>query len=246
MFLPFSCDLIGCPRVSWSCIAWWLLSSSSLSAHTSARYSVFLAVYKNTLPEEVEEVTACSSNPCLNGAECVVRTGVALEQDNQVEAYSCNCADGWVGPVCQIQVAIQGNVSAPAPVEEQGTVEPQLSEVHVASIVTIAFVAAVIGSVWSVIWLQLLKWPPFMDNIVKATLLSAALFQFIFGLWLLTMKNGFGLLVILSAGFTAMLITIMQVWIPFTTGACTHADNCGNGQWRLQRVKPDWSSFLVL
>lgn len=195
----------------------------AICACIRVRYSVFLAVYKNTLPEEVEEVTACSSNPCLNGAECVVRTGVSLEQANQVEGYSCNCADGWVGPVCQIRVARQQNVSAPAPVEEQGTVEPQLSEVHVASIVTIAFVAAVIGSVWSVLWLQLLKWPPFMNNIVKATLLSAAFFQFVFGLWLLTIKNGFGLLVILSAGFTAMLITIMQAWIPFTTGTCTQS-----------------------
>ncbi len=192
-----------------------------ICACTRAQCSVFLAVYKNTLPEEEEEVTVCSSNPCLNGAECVVLTGVAREQAGQVEAYACNCADGWVGPVCQIQVARQGNVSAPAAVEEQRTIAPQLSEVHVASIVTIAVVAAVIGSVWSVIWLQLLKWPPFMDSIVKATLVSAALFQFIFGIWLLAMKNGFGLLVILSAGFTAMLITIMQAWIPFTTSACT-------------------------
>jgi hypothetical protein len=190
------------------------------------------------LPEEVVEVTACSSNPCLNGAECVVLTGVALERTGEVEAFSCNCADGWVGPVCQIQVAKaeeeeggagggEGGVSAAAVVKEEGIVKPQLSDVHVASIVTIAVVAAVIGSVWSVIWLQLLKWPPFMDSVVKATLLSAALFQVIFGMWLLTMKNGFGLLVILSAGFTAMLITIMQAWIPFTKGACVAVGNRG-------------------
>ena len=84
----------------------------------------------------------------------------------------------------------------------------------------LAVVAAVVGSGWSVVWLQLLKWPPFLDSIVKATLLSVALCQVTFGLWLLTIKNGFGLLVILGAGFTAMLITIMQAWIPFTTGQC--------------------------
>lgn len=196
--------------------------AQSLSSISALSYSIFLAVYKNTLPEEVEEVTVCSSNPCLNGAECVVHTGVALEQTGEVEAYSCKCTDGWVGPICQIQVAKQGNGSAATTVEakDEEMVEPALGHVHIASIVTIAVVAAIIGSVWSAIWLQLLKWPPFMDSIVRATLLSAALFQFLFGTWLLTMKNGFGLLVILSAGFTAMLITIMQAWIPFTTGGC--------------------------
>lgn len=192
---------------------------------------VFLAVYKNTLPEDEEETTVCSSNPCLNGAECVVLAGVALEQTGEVEAFSCNCADGWVGAVCQIQVARQGNVSASSPVAEEEPT-PQLSEVHVASIVTIAVVAAAIGSGWSAVWLQLLKWPPFMGNIVKVTLLSAALCQLIFGVWLLAMKNGFGLLVILGAGFTAMLITIMQVWIPFTTGGCTPRSS--HGYWHSQ------------
>ena len=185
---------------------------------------VFLAIYKNTLPEEVEEVTVCSSSPCLNGAECVVLSGVALEQTGEVEGYSCNCADGWVVEICQIKVARSGNstatAAAPEEEEEEEVEGPQLSEVHVASIVTIAVVAAVVGSGWSVVWLQLLKWPPFLDSIVKATLLSVALCQVTFGLWLLTIKNGFGLLVILGAGFTAMLITIMQAWIPFTTGQC--------------------------
>ena len=183
VFLPYS----GHGSIPmWNDVAW------SIGFAVAFCFTVFLAIYKNIEEEIVVEVTICSSSPCLNGGECLILRGVALEASGEVEAYECNCADGWVGQVCQIQVAKTGDLGqnstyqpASGFVAEEVDDTPQLTHVHVASIVTIAVVAAFLGACWSALWLMLLKWEPFLESIVKVTMLGVAAAQLWFGIWLL-------------------------------------------------------------
>jgi len=62
-------------------------------------------------------------------------------------------------------------------------------------------------------WLMLLRFAPRVA--VWSSLVSFVLAQILFGVWLLLDSNGFGILVILLAGFSALLCVILRRWLPF-------------------------------
>jgi len=45
------------------------------------------------------EFTACKSSPCLNGARC---SNVLIDEAASLQAFSCECAAGFTGKVCNI------------------------------------------------------------------------------------------------------------------------------------------------
>ena len=213
-------------------------------------YTVFVAIYANTRPEEVEVVDVCTADPCVTGdgacgdgqscvdgrcacdsagrsdkcscnGECMILSGVGLTMaeraDGPGDEFACGCDPGWTGQLCQIQVALPENyTSLYEEQHEEEAEEEALSDVHIASIVTIALVAALVGAGWSCVWLFLLRLQPFLDNVVSLTIIAAGLCQLTFGIWVTT-SNGFGLIIILGAGFTLLLLALMRVWIPFAT-----------------------------
>ena len=45
-------------------------------------------------PSFIVDIDECASDPCQNDATCV----------DSVNAYSCNCKDGYTGTLCQIGI----------------------------------------------------------------------------------------------------------------------------------------------
>lgn len=165
--------------------------------------TVFLAFYKNAEEEVVVVQDSCTSAPCLNGASCDVLSDTALQamgtptdEAGRNEGYLCQCLSGWVGPECQIKIALAENstfsADTPTKQEEAG---PALTPAQVGSLVSVLVLACVVGMAWSVAWLLLLGIGSFVDSVVRNVFGCCVVLQLSFGTYILVNGNGFGLLV---------------------------------------------------
>lgn len=184
-------------------------------------WTVALAV-KGLVAERVEEQMppACETGPCLNGATCVD----VLQQDGFAN-FTCTCAFGFSGRRCTDAMAwlVTDADTATEAGSATGLEEDELSldELPLREMTSddvVPFVSMVVGSaagscVIATLWLLLLRIAP--AAVVWSTLVSFVLAQLAFGVWLLLGGNGFGILVVLVAGFSSLLCVILRRWFPF-------------------------------
>lgn len=46
--------------------------------------------------DDVTDINECLMNPCLHGGRCI----------NSPGSFSCQCPEGWMGPLCDIGNAL--------------------------------------------------------------------------------------------------------------------------------------------
>lgn len=179
--------------------------------------TLFLAVFHNLKGDPViVEVDACTAEPCLHFGTCSIPPAgmlqtLGLEDDTK---YLCDCSAGWGGDVCQIELWRNNTVLAAVEEEPEEPLAALTAE-HTPTLVILVLLVLLVGGVWGRIWMWMLFSYP--DRVVHWTLGSAITIQLSLATALLAGGNGFGLLVILSAGFSFLFIVFIRAWIPFAT-----------------------------